>query len=324
MEYRSLGASGPPVGVIGIGCMTFGWRADAAEAYKIVTDALDIGVNLFDTSVSYGRGVSEVMLGNALKRSGRRHEALIATKFGQAATADAQPHELGNGRRTVVAHCELSLRRLQVERIDLLQVHDFSATAPLEETLSALDRLVREGKVRHIGCSNFNGSQLLEALSTGDRRGLCTIASHQSRFNLLDRRAEAGVMHVARRHGVANLCYGPLCEGLLTGKYDVQKPFPADSRFAVAASANRYAARLTTPVNQAIQALRAAADRGGLPLWQLALAWVVQHPLVSCALVGPSTHGQVRALGALSDIRLPGALAELADQVNAPGTALFP
>jgi aryl-alcohol dehydrogenase-like predicted oxidoreductase len=323
MEYRLLGGTGLKVGVVGVGCMTFGWRADAEEAYKIVSEAFDVGINLFDTSVSYGRGASESILGEALKRSGRRNDALIATKFGLAATPDAKLNDLGNSRRNLIAQCELSLRRLQTDWIDLLQIHNFSEDVPLEETLRALDQLVRDGRVRYIGCTNFTGWQLLEALWSVDRRNFCSIASHQARFNLLDRRAEADVMHVAHRHGVGNLTYSPLSEGLLTGKYHVGEAFPAGSRFADASPANNYGALLTAEIGQAIKSLNEAATSNSMSLWQLALAWVIANPMVSCALVGPSTHGQVRVLRDILDVGLSSELAELANAINPPGACIF-
>jgi aryl-alcohol dehydrogenase-like predicted oxidoreductase len=323
MEYRLLGNTGLKVSVVGLGCMTFGWRADAEEACQIVAKAFDLGINLFDTSVSYGRGVSESILGEALKRSGKRNDALIATKFGSAATPDAKLNELGNSRRNLIAQCELSLRRLKCDWIDLLQIHNFSADVPLEETLRGLDQLVRDGKVRYIGCSNFTGGQLLEAVQTVDRRNFCSIASHQVRFNLLDRRAEGDVMHVARRHGVGNLAYSPLSEGLLTGKYRVGEAFPADSRFAAASPANNYGSRLNIEVVQAIRSLNEAAISHGMSLWQLALAWVLANPMVSCALVGPSTHEQVQELQDIFDVRLSGELADFADRINPPGACVL-
>jgi aryl-alcohol dehydrogenase-like predicted oxidoreductase len=323
MEYRLLGTTGLKVGVVGVGCMTFGWRADAKEAYEIVTEALDAGINLFDTSVSYGRGVSESILGEALKRSGRRNDALIATKFGLAATPDAKLNDLGNSRRNLIAQCELSLTRLQTDWIDLLQIHNFSADVPLEETLSGLDQLVRDGKVRYIGCCNFLGWQLMEALWSVDRRNFSPIASHQARLNLLDRRAEADVMNVAHRHGVGNLTYSPLSEGLLTGKYRMGEAFPADSRFAAASPANNYGARLTAEVAQAIKSLDQTAISRSMSLWQLALAWVLANPMVSCALVGPSTREQVRALRDISDVSLGGELTEFANKINPRGACVF-
>ena len=321
MEHRRLGNTGLKVGVVGVGCMTFGWRADAAETEAIVAAALDIGINLFDTAVSYGRGVSETMLGRALQRSGRRNDVLIATKFGGAATADAKPEELGNSRRTVLAQCELSLRRLQTDWIDLLQIHRFSAEVPLEETLGGLDQLVREGKVRHIGCSNFAGAQLLAAIECANRHQLCPIASHQTRFNLLDRRAETDVIPIAYEHGIANFTYSPLAEGLLTGKYRAGEAFPADSRFARASPANNYEARLTAAVDRAIESLHAAAVACSMPLWRFALTWVLSNPAISCALLGPSNRAQIEALAGITDCRID---SELVNSINPPGACVLP
>jgi aryl-alcohol dehydrogenase-like predicted oxidoreductase len=316
MEYRRFGNTDLKVGVVGVGCMTFGWRADAAETNAIVAAALDIGINLFDTAVSYGRGVSETMLGQALKRTGRRNDVLIATKFGGAATADAKPEELGNSRRTLLAQCELSLRRLQTDWIDLLQIHHFSDDVPFEETLGGLEQLVREGKVRHIGCSNFDGAQLLAVIECANRRRLCEIASHQSRFNLLDRRAETDVIPIAYEHGVANLTYSPLAEGLLTGKYRAGEAFPRDSRFAVASPANNYQARLTAAVDQVIHSLYAAAVSYSMPLWRFALTWVLANPAISCVLLGPSNRAQVEALTDITNNRID---SELVNSINPPG-----
>lgn len=324
VESRRLGNTGLKVGAVGVGCMTFGWRADAAETEAIVTDALDIGINLFDTSVSYGRGVSETMLGQALKRSGRRKDAFIATKFGGAATAGATREEIGNSRRNLMRQCELSLRRLESDWIDLLQIHNFSADVPLEETLGGLDQLVREGKVRYIGCSNFTGGQLIEALGCADRLKFCSITSHQARFNLLDRRAETDVMPIACGHGVANLIYSPLAEGLLTGKYCAAEAFPAGSRFAVASPSNNYGARLTTEVDGAIKSLNAAAVSRSMPLWQLALSWILSNSAVCCVLLGPSNRDQVKTLPDIADIQIDSELAALVNSLNPPGLCLLP
>ena len=321
MEHRRFGNTDLKVGVVGVGCMTFGWRADVAETDAIVAAALDNGINLFDTAVSYGRGVSETMLGHALKRSGRRNDVLVATKFGGKATAGAKPEECGNSRRTVLAQCELSLRRLQTDWIDLLQIHHFSADVPLEETLGGLEQLVREGKVRHIGCSNFDGAQLLAAIECANRRQVCAIASHQGRFNLLDRRAETDVIPIAYEHGVANLTYSPLAEGLLTGKYRVGEGFPANSRFAAASPANNYEARLTAAVDQVIKSLYSAALACSMPLWQFALTWILSNPAICCVLLGPSSRDQIEALKALTDCRID---SELVNSINPPGASVLP
>lgn len=321
METRRLGRTDVQVAAVGVGCMTFGWRADAAEAEAIVLTALDMGINLFDTSVSYGRGVSETMLGQTLKRTGRRRQAFIATKFGGAATAAAKPEELGNSRRTLMAQCELSLRRLQTDWIDLLQIHNFDADVPLEETLYGLDHLVRDGKVRYIGCSNFTGSQLSAAVECADLNKLCSIASHQTRYNLLDRRAETDVIPTAYERGVANLTYSPLAEGLLTGKYRAGVAFPVDSRFAVASPANNYEARLTAAVGEVVQSLHAAAVSCSMPLWRFALGWVLSNPAICCALLGPSNRDQISALGDLTDFRVPH---ELLNSINPAGACAVP
>jgi len=322
MEYRRLGNTGLEVGTVGVGCMTFGWRAHAAEADQIVAAALDIGINLFDTAVSYGRGVSETMLGQALKRSGRRNDALIATKFGGAATVDAKPGETGNSRLVLRRQCELSLGRLETDWIDILQVHHFSADVPIGETLEGLDQLVREGKVRHVGCSNFTGEQLSEAIECADREGFQSIASHQARLNLLDRRAETDVLPRAHRHGVANLAYSPLAEGLLTGKYAPDGVFPAGSRFAAASPANGYRSRLTAEVTRAINSFAAAAAAYSMPPWQFALSWVLSNPTVCCAVLGPSDRNQVEALARLRALPVNREIERLIDSINPAGSAL--
>jgi aryl-alcohol dehydrogenase-like predicted oxidoreductase len=323
MQYRQLGQTDLTAGVVGVGCMTFGWRADAKEVAAIVSAALDVGINLFDTSVSYGRGVSETLLGDALQKSGRRDELLIATKFGQAATPNAKSDEIGNSRRVLMAQCELSLRRLQTDRIDLLQIHNFSADVPLEETLGGLDQLVRDGKVRQVGCSNFDGAQLAQAVSVTDRLRLHALASVQSRFNLLDRRAEADVMERARRYGMANLVYGPLSEGLLTGKYQSGQSFPVGSRFAAASPTNNYESRLTHGVMQTLKRLEEVAVAHSLSLWQLALAWVLNVGAVSCVLVGPSTSRQVADLESVVDVALSDETMALLGRISPAGTTAF-
>jgi aryl-alcohol dehydrogenase-like predicted oxidoreductase len=303
--------------------MTFGWRADAKEVEAMISAALDIGINLFDTSVSYGRGVSETLLGDAVHKLGRRDELLIATKFGQAATPDAKSDEIGNSRRVLMAHCELSLRRLRTDRIDLLQIHNFSADVPLEETLRGLDQLVRDGKVRQIGCSNFNGTQLAAAVGITELLNLCPLASVQSRFNLLDRRAENDVLKIAVRHGIGNIAYSPLSEGFLTGKYRAGQSFPVGSRFAAASPTNNYDSRLTSHVVQTIERLQEVATAHSLSLWQLALAWLLNVHAVSCVLVGPSTRRQVEDLQSVLAVPLGPEIMELVNRISPAGTTAF-
>jgi len=323
MERRQLGQTDLKVGVVGVGCMTFGWRADAKEVEAIVSAALDVGINLFDTSVSYGRGVSETLLGDAVYKLGRRDELLIATKFGQAATPNAKPEDIGNSRRVLTAHCELSLRRLRTDRIDLLQIHNFSGDVPLEETLRGLDQLVKDGKVRQIGCSNFTGAQLAEAVGVTEVLNLCPLASVQSRFNLLDRRAEIDVMNIAVHHGIGNVAYSPLSEGFLTGKYQAGQSFPVGSRFAAASPANNYDSRLTSRVVQTIKRLEEAGAAHSLSLWQLALAWLLNVDAVSCVLVGASTSRQVADLRSVLGVHLGNEVMDLLNRISPAGTSAF-
>jgi aryl-alcohol dehydrogenase-like predicted oxidoreductase len=175
--------------------------------------------------------------------------------------------------------------------------------------------------VRHVGCSNFAGAELQAAIECANQHQLCSIATHQIRFNLLDRRAETDVIPIAHAHGVANLAYSPLAEGLLTGKYSAGEVFPADSRFAVAAPANNYDARLTAPVAQAIESLRSAAAACSMPLWRFALTWVLSNPAISCVLLGPSNREQIKALTDLMDFEIDG---ELVNSINPPGTCVWP
>jgi len=323
MERRQLGQTDLKVGVVGVGCMTFGWRADAKEVEAIVSAALDVGINLFDTSVSYGRGVSETLLGDAVYKLGRRDELLIATKFGQAATPNAKPEDIGNSRRVLTAHCELSLRRLRTDRIDLLQIHNFSGDVPLEETLRGLDQLVKDGKVRQIGCSNFTGAQLAEAVGVTEVLNLCPLASVQSRFNLLDRRAEVDVMNIAVHHGIGNVAYSPLSEGFLTGKYQAGQSFPVGSRFAAASPANNYDSRLTSRVVHTIERLEEAGAAHSLSLWQLALAWLLNVDAVSCVLVGASTSRQVADLRSVLGVHLGNEVMDLLNRISPAGTSAF-
>jgi aryl-alcohol dehydrogenase-like predicted oxidoreductase len=284
MKYRALGSSDLKVSVIGLGCMMFGWRADEAEAAKIVGTALDAGINLFDTSVSYGRGASETMLGALLKRLNVRDEVHIATKVGLASEADPRPNDVGNSRYNVMRQCELSLQRLQTDHIDLLQIHRPSSEVPIEETMDGLDRLVRDGKVRYIGTSNFSARQIVECLHCSEKNGLRQISSEQLRYNVLDRSAESNIFDVAARHRLGVLVYSPLAEGILTGKYRRNIPLPFDSRFAVATGKQDYIKRLTPEVFQAVDKLAVAATQRGLSVITLAAAWILKNKNVSSVL----------------------------------------
>jgi len=304
--------------------MMFGWRADEAEAAKIAGAALDAGINFFDTSVSYGRGASETILGGLLKRLRVRDKVFIATKVGLASEVDPAPDAVGNGRRNVIRQCELSLRRLQVDHIDLLQIHRPSREVPIEETMGALDQLIRDGKVRYIGTSNFSAWQIVECLWRCEINHLLPISSEQLRYNILDRRAERDIFDVVGRYGLGSLAYSPLAEGILTGKYKANGPLPSDSRFAMATRKEDYAKRLTPEVLQVVDKLAAAAKQRGISPTTLAVAWILKNQNVSSVLSGPSRHEQLTPFCQALDVTLDDECLAAIDTIVGRGQSLVP
>ncbi|HWI53542.1 MAG TPA: aldo/keto reductase [Symbiobacteriaceae bacterium] len=301
MQYRRLGRSGLKVSEIGLGTMMFGEKTDQAEATHIIAQALDAGVNLIDVADVYADGESERIVGGALQ--GRRAQAVLATKVGR-------PTPLGGGlsRRYIFQALEASLRRLGTEYIDLYQVHRFDPETPLDETLSALDDLVRQGKVRYIGCSNFAAWQLCKALWVSDIRHLSRFDSVQPRYNLVYREPEAELFPLCLSEGVGVLAYSPLAGGVLTGKYLGE--IPAGSR--AWQNPGWQEARLTPGALAAAERIRAAAARAGKPAGQVAIRWCLAHPAVSSALVGPRTREQwAEALAAADWSLAPAETAQL-------------
>src|SRR6516162_9517108 len=229
MEYRSLGKSGLQVSLAGLGCNNFGMRIDAEQTRAVVHRALDEGITLFDTADIYGnRGQSEEMLGKAL--GNRRHEVLIATKFGMP-MGDG-PYKSGGSRRYIMSACELSLKRLGTDYLDLYQIHQPDPLTSEEETLSALDTLVREGKARYIGNSNYAGWQVANAAWVAKSHGWTPYVSAQNQYNLLDRSIEKELVPACRQFGLGILPYFPLASGFLTGKYRRGQEPEQGTRFA--------------------------------------------------------------------------------------------
>ena len=280
MEYRRLGSLN--VSLIGIGCNNFGWRTDAAGAAAVVDAALDAGINLFDTADVYGGGESEEFLGKALK--GRRNKAIIASKFGI---------KMGEGKEGarpeyVRQALEASLRRLQVDTIDLYQIHRPDPNTPIADTLEALNDAVKAGKVREIGCSNFSAEQMRSARETA---GPKYFASAQNDYSMLKRDPEAEVLPECARTGVAFLPYFPLANGLLTGKYRRGRPFPESSR-----GKDAFGPKIFTPENlERVETLIGFAESRGHLLLDLAFSWLAAHPEVCSVIAGAKTPEQVRA-----------------------------
>ena len=297
MEYRQLGKSGLKVSAIGLGGNTFGNGADEAQTARIIHRALDVGINFIDTADTYSRGVSEQFVGKAV--AGRRQQALIATKvYGRMGEG---PNDTGLSRKHILEGVEASLKRLDTDYIDLYQVHNVDASTPIYETLATLDGLVRQGKVRYIGCSNFLAWQLCEALWASDRKDLTPFVSVQPRYNVIDRTIERELLPFCRQYGIGIVPYSPLAGGILTGKYRLGEAPPADTR----AGRNP---RLQQQLNEAmlgkVNALAKWARDQGHDVGHLALAWLLSRPEVSTIIAGATKPEQVEDNARAAEWRL--------------------
>ena len=286
MEHRKLGSL--EVSLVGLGCNNFGMRIGADEARGVVDAAIDAGINFFDTADVYGGTKSEVMLGEALK--GRRDRVVIATKFASPVGGDEKKG--GASARWIREAVEDSLRRLGTDYIDLYQQHRPDTDVPIEETLDALDELVRAGKVREIGCSNFSVAQIQEAESVSGSKGLARFASVQNQLSLLHRAPLDDVLPACEQRGIGFLPFFPLASGLLTGKYDRDQAPPEGTRLSMM-PADRVN-RVLSPENfDAIDRLAAYAADHGRTLLDLAMAWLAAFPAVASIIAGATKPEQV-------------------------------
>jgi aryl-alcohol dehydrogenase-like predicted oxidoreductase len=299
MEYRQLGGSGLRVPVLSLGTATFGgageffkaWgAAGVAEASRLVDICLDAGVTLFDSADVYSGGVAESTLGQAVR--GRRDRVLIATK-GTFRTGDGA-NEVGSSRSHLIAAVDASLRRLGTDYIDLYQLHGFDALTPVEETLGVLDDLVRMGKIRYIGCSNFSGWHLMKSLAVSDRHGWARYVSHQAYYSLVGRDFEWELMPLALDQRVGTMVWSPLGWGRLTGKIRRGQPLPDVSRLRTPQVVD-----LGPPVSDehlfaVVDALDAVARETGRTVPQVALNWLLRRPSVSTVIVGARSEEQLR------------------------------
>jgi aryl-alcohol dehydrogenase-like predicted oxidoreductase len=288
MEMRRLGRSGPEVSLVGLGCNNFGARLDFNTTREVVHKALDLGITLFDTADVYGnRGTSEEFLGRILGR--RRQDVVLATKFGMP--MDDAGTLQGRSHRYVMLAVESSLRRLRTDWIDLYQLHRPDPATPIEETLRALEDLVRAGKVRHIGCSKFSAAQLMEATKAAAQHGLRSFVSCQEEYSLLAREPEREFTPALQTCGVGLLPYYPLASGLLSGKYVRGAPLPPDSRMRKMPD---QAQRILTERNWAVvERLQAFCAARGRTLLELAFSWLVRQPTIASVIAGASTPEQV-------------------------------
>jgi len=288
MEIRNLGGSGLRVSAVGLGCNNFGQRTDLETSRKVIHRAIDLGITLFDTADIYaGRGGSETVLGQVL--GDRRKDIVLATKYSKAMSDDGTKQ--GASRRYIMNAVEDSLRRLKTDYIDLYQQHDFDPLTPIEETLRALEDLIRQGKVRYIGCSNFPAWRIAEAQFTA--RGINTHAfvSCQDEYSLIVRDIEKDLLPAAQTYNLGLLPFFPLASGLLTGKYKRGEAAPADTRFAKApALLNRY---MTDKNMDIVQKLQEFASAHGKTMLELAFSWLAARPQVSSVIAGATRVEQI-------------------------------
>jgi aryl-alcohol dehydrogenase-like predicted oxidoreductase len=320
--HRQIGRTGVQVSPFCLGAMMFGgWgNTDHADCVRIIHCALDAGINFIDTADVYARGESEEIVAKALK--GRRDDVVLATKVHGSMGDDV--NQRGNSRRWIIREAEASLKRLRTDWIDLYQIHRPEPDTDIEETLGALTDLVRAGKVRMIGSSTFPASQIVEAQWAARSRNLERFVCEQPPYSLLVRGVESDVLPTCRRHGMGVIPWSPLAGGWLSGRWRKGAEAPQSSR------AQRMPSRwdLTRPENQrkldAADALGALADEAGMPLVHLALAFVINHPAITAAIMGPRTMEQLESqLGAL-DVTLDPALLDRIDAIVAPGTNVNP
>jgi len=280
-------------------------------------------LNFFDTANVYGRGVSEEVTGEALKRNGKRHQIVLATKV-HGRMADDEPNAWGTSRRHIIEQCEASLRRLQTDYIDLYQLHRPRPNIAIDETLRALDDLIRAGKVRYIGSSTFAAWQVMESLWVAKELGLNRLICEQPPYNILDRRIERELLPMAQTYGIATIPWSPLAGGLLTGKYQRDVAPPADSRYADMATNPNRGRRMTEGVFDVVDGLKPLVEAKGCTMSQLTLAWCVQQPGVTSPIIGPRTMAQLKDNLAALDVVISDEDRAAIDELVPPGRMVSP
>jgi 1-deoxyxylulose-5-phosphate synthase len=280
MEYRRLGRSDLRVSAIGLGGATFGREIDEPTAFAVLDRALERGITLFDTAEAYSAGRSEEILGRWIASRSARDRIVLTTKV-----------TLPLGRARVIASAEASLRRLQVETIDLFLLHSWDANTPLEETLDALETLVDAGKVRYVGCSNFAAEQLGTALAQQDERGWARMDAVQQVYNLALRAIEGELLPLCADQQIGVITYSPLGAGFLTGKYRQGGPVPSGTRFDIVPGHQDI--YFNDSAFAAMERLRDRSAALGMPMAQLALAWVLRQPGISTTLIGARSPAQI-------------------------------
>jgi aryl-alcohol dehydrogenase-like predicted oxidoreductase len=321
MEHRTLGRSGVQVSEYCLGAMMFGaWgNPDHDDCLRIIHRALDEGINFIDTADVYSAGESEEIVGKALH--GRRDDIVLATKF--FAPMGSDPNRRGGSRRWILAEVENSLRRLDTDYLDLYQIHRPDDVADIDETLGALSDLVHQGKIRYLGHSTFPAEYIVEAQWVAERRGRERFVSEQPPYSILMRGIERAVLPTCARYGIGVIPWSPLAGGLLTGRYRKGQPPPEGSRLARGFGAQHQSDRARLAHERrldTVEALIGVADQAGVSLTHLAHAFVLEHPAVSSAIIGPRTMEQLDDGLAGAALRLDVATLDAIDEIVAPGT----
>ena len=299
MQYTNLGRTGVQVSRLCLGCMNFGGRTETATAIEIIDTAIDNGINFIDTANVYGhepgnyhegRGRSEQIVGQALQPSSKRNQIVLATKAHYPIYPG--PNNGGNSRRHIIEQCHESLRRLDTDYIDLYQLHAADVQVPIDETLRALDDLIRAGKIRYIGTSGFPAWKLMESLWVAKEYGLNRFVCEQPPYNLLDRRIERELVPMTQTYGLGIITWAPLAGGFLTGKYRPDEAVPENSRYSEfwrGFGQEHY----RPSVFEIVEGVTAVAQEKGCPLAQIALAWQLYQPGITAPIIGPRTLAQL-------------------------------
>ena len=321
MEYRPLGRTGVMVSSLCLGVMNFGGVTNTEDSIAMIDRALDAGINFIDTANVYNAGESEVVLGKALKANSKRESIVLATKV-NGVVGEGQ-NDRGISRYHIMKACEDSLRRLQTDHIDLYQLHRPSATIPQDETLRALDDLVRAGKVRYIGCSTFPAWQVMEGLATSERYNLVRFISEQPPYNLLDRRIENELLPLCQKYGIAILPWSPLAGGILAGRYRTNGSaghFPEGSR--AQRMGTTFQERVTERGVTVAQRMSELAQERGMTASQFALLWCKDQPGITSPILGPRTMAHLEDALSIADKKFDEADRTVLDELVHPGTAV--
>ncbi|MCY9508763.1 aldo/keto reductase [Paenibacillus larvae] len=311
MKFHRLGSSGLKVSALGLGTNAFGKRAGEEASVRVIHQALDIGINFIDTANIYAGSESERIIGKAL--TGRRHKVILATKAGLV--QGEGPNEKGSSRYHLQQELDKSLKRLKTDYVDLYQIHTFDPYTPLEETLRTLDDMVRTGKVRYIGASNYAAWELMKALGISDRLGLNRFISMQSCYSLADRTIEQELIPLCLDQGVGMIPYYPLAGGILTGKYSSAEAVPAGSRAETDPNFTRFLSEERLTLGHQVSGL---AEELGCSPGTLSLAWLMHQPAVSTVIVGATRAGQVEENGKSVSLELSQEILDRLDSISRP------